>query len=46
MKDVNTQNLWTFEISSQEFINVDSWIFVGFQQRGRQISAMEKRCIF
>ena len=36
MKEVNTQNLWTFEIGTQEVINVPIWIFVGFQQSDRQ----------
>ena len=36
MKDVNTQNLWTFELGTQEGINVPIWIFVAFQQNDRQ----------
>ena len=36
MKEVNTQNLWTFEIGTQEGINVPIWIFVAFQQNDRQ----------
>ena len=36
MKEVNTQNLWTFEIGTQEGINVPVWIFVAFQQNDRQ----------
>ena len=36
MKEVNTQNLWTFEVGSQEGINVPIWIFVAFQQNDRQ----------
>ena len=36
MKEVNTQNLWTFELSSQEGINVPIWMFVAFQQSDRQ----------
>ena len=36
MKEVNTQNLWTFELGTQEGINVPIWIFVGFQQSDRQ----------
>ena len=36
MKKVNTQNLWTFELSTQEGINVPIWIFVAFQQNDRQ----------
>ena len=38
MKDVNTQNLWTFELGTQEGINVPIWIIVGFQQKVRQDS--------
>ena len=36
MKEVNTKNLWTFELRTQEGINVPLWIFVGFQQSDRQ----------
>ena len=36
MKEVNTQNLWTFELGVQEGINVPIWIFVAFQQNDRQ----------
>ena len=36
MKEVNTQNLWSFELGTQEGINVPIWIFVGFQQSDRQ----------
>ena len=36
MKEVNTQNLWTFELGTQECINVPIWIFVAFQQNDRQ----------
>ena len=36
MKEVNTQKLWTFELGSQEGINVPIWIFVAFQQNDRQ----------
>ena len=35
MKEVNTQNLWTFELGTQG-INVPIWIFVAFQQNDRQ----------
>ena len=38
MKEVNTQNLWTFELGTQERINVPIWNIVGFQQRDRQDS--------
>ena len=36
MKEVNTQNFWTFEIGTQEGINIPTWIFVAFQQNDRQ----------
>ena len=36
MKEVNTQNLWTFESGTQEGINVPIWTFVAFQQNDRQ----------
>ena len=36
MKEVNTQNLWTFELGTQESINVPLWIFVAFQQNDRR----------
>ena len=36
MKEVNTQNLWTFELGTQEGINVPIRIFVAFQQNDRQ----------
>ena len=36
MKEVNTQNLWTFELGTQEGINVPIWIFRAFQQNDRQ----------
>ena len=36
MKEVNTQNFWTFELGTQEGINIPIWIFIGFQQNDRQ----------
>ena len=36
MKEVNTQNVWIFELGTQEGINVPIWIIVGFQQQVRQ----------
>ena len=36
MKEVNTQNFWTFELGTQEGINNPTWIFVAFQQNDRQ----------
>ena len=37
-KQLNTQNLRTFELGTQEGLNVPIWIFVGFQQRDGQYS--------
>ena len=31
MKEVNTQNFWTFELGTQEGINIPTWVFVAFQ---------------
>ena len=36
MKQVNTQNFWTFELGTQEGINIPTWIFIAFQQNDRQ----------
>ena len=36
MKEVNTQNFWTFELGTQEGINIPIWNFVVFQQNDRQ----------
>ena len=38
IKQVNTQNLWRFELGTREGVNVPIWIIVGFQQRERQDS--------
>ena len=38
MKEVNNQNLWNFELCSQESMKVPKWIIIGFQQRERQDS--------
>ena len=38
MKQVNNQNLWNFELGSQENMNVPIWIIIGFQQQDRQDS--------
>ena len=38
MTEVKTQTLQTFELQSQEGINISKWIIVGFQQRDRQES--------
>ena len=35
-KEVNSQNLWSFELGTQEGINMPIWIFVAFQQNDRQ----------
>ena len=36
MKEVNTQNFWTFELGTQEGISIPTWIFAVFQQNDRQ----------
>ena len=36
MKEVNTQIFWTFELGTQEGINIPIWILVVFQQNDRQ----------
>ena len=36
MKEVSTQNFWTFELGKKEGINIPTWIFVVFQQNDRQ----------
>ena len=46
MKEVNTQNLWNFELGTQEGINVPIWIIIGFQQQDRQNSQNEKNDTF
>ena len=38
MKEVNNQNLWNFELCSQESMNVPIWIIIAFQQRALQDS--------
>ena len=38
MEEVNTQNVWTFGLSTQDGIKIPIWIKVSFQQRDRQDS--------
>ena len=38
MKEVNTQNLWSFDLGTQKSVNIPIWIIVGFQQKERQDS--------
>ena len=38
MKEVNNQNIWNFELGSQENLIVPIWIIIGFQQHDRQDS--------
>ena len=38
MKEVNNQNLWNFEVGSQENKKVPIWIIIGFQERALQDS--------
>ena len=46
MNELNDQNLWNFEMGSQENMNVPMWIVVGFQQRDRQDSQNLKKVSF
>ena len=36
MKQVNTHKFWTFELGTQEGVNIPTWIFIAFQQNDRQ----------
>ena len=38
MKQVNNQNVWNFELGSQENMDVPIWIIIGYQQQDRQDS--------
>ena len=38
MKEVNNQNLWNFELGSQESMKLLIWTLIGFPQRDRQDS--------
>ena len=38
MKQINNQNLWKFELGSQENMKVPIWIIIGFQQQDMQDS--------
>ena len=38
MKEVKTQNSWSFEFSIHEGITIPFWIITGFQQKDRQDS--------
>ena len=38
MKQVNNQNIWNFELGSQENLNAPVWIIIGFQHQERQDS--------
>ena len=38
MKEANNQNLWNFQLGSQESMNIPIWIIIGFQQKDRQDS--------
>ena len=38
MKEVKTQNFWTFELGPQEGVNVPIWNIVDFQQKDTQDS--------
>ena len=41
MKEVITRLFWTFELGTQERINVPIWIIVGFQQRETRFTKFE-----
>ena len=32
IKEVNTQNLWSFELGTQEGINIPIWVIIGLRQ--------------
>ena len=36
MKEVKTQNLWTFELGTHEGVNVPIWVFIGSRQSDRE----------
>ena len=36
IEEVNTQNFWTFELSTQQSINVPIWVYVVLQQSDGQ----------
>ena len=36
MKEVNTQNFWTFELRTREGINIPLWTFTVFRQSDRE----------
>ena len=38
MKEINTRNLWSFELGTHDRLNISIWIIIGFQQRERQDS--------
>ena len=38
MEEVTNQNLWNFELASQESMNILTWINIGFPQRDREDS--------
>ena len=46
MKEVNIQNIWNFELGTQEGIKVPIWIIIGFQQQDRQNSQNENNDTF
>ena len=37
-KEVNTQNLWSFEFGTPERVNVPLWVLIDFTKRERQDS--------
>ena len=46
MKELNTQNNWSFELGTQEGLIVPIWIIVGFRHRDRQHDQNSKKLYF
>ena len=46
MKEVNTQNFWTFKLGTQDGVNVPIWVYVAFQQHDRQHDQTLKKDTF
>ena len=46
MKEVNNQNLWNFELRSQENMNTPVWLNIGFQQQDGQTARNQKMILF
>ena len=46
MKEVNNEDIWNFELSSEESMIAPIWITIGFQQCDRQDSQISDNCSF